>query len=217
VRLYRESLIRRLLEEPSIRIVGDVDRCDHLLAAVQRAPPDVVVLDIGLPNSRQWLSEVRAAKPELKIIALGIPEHGQAVIAWAEAGADGYVAQEASVEDFVATVRAVAGGELRCSPRVAAALIRRVFALASRGTTTPAAVLTPRELEILELVERGFANKQIAQRLSIRVPTVKNHVHNILEKLHARGRGEAAALLRSHLHENRSRTAPGMSGSSSAA
>ncbi len=133
-------------------------------------------------------------------MALAVSEVESDVLAWAEAGVVGYVPREASLEDLVSTIEAVVRGELRCSPRIAATLFRRVTKLSANRRHTPQGIhLTPRELEILDLIDHGLSNKQIAGKLGIEVATVKNHVHNILEKLQVNRRGEAAARMRSRL------------------
>jgi DNA-binding NarL/FixJ family response regulator len=120
-------------------------------------------------------------------------------LAYAEAGVSGYVTCEQPVEDVVRAVKAVARGEMLCTPRVAATLVRHVATLAAGlgAREIPAVTsLTPREIEIVGLIDRGMSNKQIAGTLHIEVATVKNHVHNVLDKLQLKRRGEAAAHLR---------------------
>jgi DNA-binding NarL/FixJ family response regulator len=107
------------------------------------------------------------------------------------------VSREGSLEDLISALDSVSRGELLCPPRIAAGLRRRVAALAAaRAPVGPRGHLTRREAEVAGLIDAGLSNKQIAQRLCIEVPTVKNHVHNILEKLQVHRRGEAAAMLR---------------------
>jgi two-component system, NarL family, nitrate/nitrite response regulator NarL len=119
------------------------------------------------------------------------------VIACAEAGISAFVAREGTAEDLVAAVHQAMRGELVCSPRVTALLFDRVAALsAERTTSIPTDALTEREKEIIPLVEQGLSNKEIARQLRVGAATVKNHVHNILEKLQVRRRGEVAARLR---------------------
>ena len=100
------------------------------------------------------------------------------------------------MDDLTSTIISVTRGELLCSPRVAATLLRRVGALAN-GARAPHALrgLTFREREVLDLIDGGLSNKEIAVRLHIEVATVKNHVHNLLEKLHVTSRAQAAAQL----------------------
>jgi DNA-binding NarL/FixJ family response regulator len=118
------------------------------------------------------------------------------VIACAEAGIAAYVAREGSLDDLVATLHSVMRGEARVSPRIAAVLLRRVGDMATgRAQRVRASPLTERETEIAGLVADGLSNKQIARRLRIRLPTVKNHVHNILEKLEVGRRTEIGAAL----------------------
>ncbi|HEX7241600.1 MAG TPA: response regulator transcription factor, partial [Longimicrobiaceae bacterium] len=125
-----------------------------------------------------------------------IVETEDVVLACAEAGVSGYVSRGASLDDLVGALRSVARGELVCSPHIAGSLFRRVAALSERREASPAAVLTPREREILGLIDQGLSNKEISRRLRIELSTVKNHVHNLLEKLQVSRRGAAAACLR---------------------
>jgi DNA-binding NarL/FixJ family response regulator len=100
---------------------------------------------------------------------------------------------------LIATLASVVRDEMACSPRIAAALLRRVASLAVERSPWPSgARLTARELEVLGLIDEGLSNKQIAGRLCIELATVKNHVHNILEKLQVGRRSEAALQVRMH-------------------
>jgi DNA-binding NarL/FixJ family response regulator len=139
-----------------------------------------------------------AAIPEVKVVAFAVPETESDIIACAEAGVAACVTREASFGELVATIERVGSGESLCSPQVAAVLLRRVATLAAARSVEPASALTGREREILDLIDEGLSNKQIAQRLCIELPTVKNHVHNLLEKLDVQSRYEAAALMRNN-------------------
>jgi two-component system nitrate/nitrite response regulator NarL len=108
------------------------------------------------------------------------------------------VTQDASLDDLAGTIRGVLRGELRCPPRIAATLFKRVAALAAPGRPALATVLTAREREVLAVLDEGLSNKQIAARLCIEIATVKNHVHHILEKLQVASRSEATAYARRH-------------------
>ena len=125
-----------------------------------------------------------------------MPESEQDVVACAEAGVAGYVTRDASIDDLVATIDSVVRGEALLSPTVGATLLRGVAAPAVGDRHDIGERLTAREWEVLDLVGEGLSNKQIAKRLEIETPTVKNHVHNILEKLDAHSRTEAAARAR---------------------
>jgi DNA-binding NarL/FixJ family response regulator len=133
----------------------------------------------------------------MTMVALAVPDQEARVLACAEAGVSSYVPREASLADLAAAIESAARGEAVCSPRMTALLFRRVRVL-SRVRPEPAEVpeLTARQWEIIDLIDEGLSNKEIARRLYIEVPTVKNHVHNILDKLQVRRRSEAAARVR---------------------
>jgi DNA-binding NarL/FixJ family response regulator len=131
------------------------------------------------------------------VVALGLLDSEAEVLAAAESGASGFVLRDACLDELIDCLETVARGDLRCSPSIAGALLRRLGTLASeRPRSDPVRDITWREREVLGLVEQGLSNKDIAGRLSIEVTTVKNHIHNILEKLGVRRRSDAAATLR---------------------
>lgn len=197
IRLYREGLAQVLARDNRIEVIGTAASMDDGLTDVANLQPDVVLLDMASPDALAGITTITDSFPEIKVVALGVAEVESDVLACAEAGVAGYVLREGSVEDLVATVESAARDELRCSPRVAATLLRRVARLAAaRQPGAEGIHLTTRELEILQLINEGLTNKEIAARLFIEVATVKNHVHNTLEKLGVRTRGEAAAKMR---------------------
>lgn len=197
VRLYREGLAAVLGGEDHIEVVGAAPTTPPDAGVLR---PDVVLVDVAGADDLGAVRDLRTAVPAAQVIALAVPDREGAVVACAEAGVSGYVTRDQSVEDVVAAVEAVARGEMICSPRMAAMLVRRVAALAEHPapTAAPPPRLTARELEIVALIDQGLSNKQIARRLSIEVATVKNHVHNVLKKLHVDRRQEAAARVRAH-------------------
>lgn len=196
VRLYREGLTQLLGREGGASVVGTAADLDDTLKLVRDLHPDVLLVDLATPGTLATVRAVRVIQPDLKIVALTVPEAEEEVLACIEAGVVGYVTREAGIGDLVAAVQSVARGELLCSPRVAALLRERLATLAaSRGTAEGDAHLTTRELAILQFLEGGLSNKEIARHLGIEVATVKNHVHNILDKLHVHRRGEAAARM----------------------
>jgi len=164
---------------------------------VEEFRPDVVLVRVAAPQDIVTLRAIATAAPGVRVVALGVTDAADEVIACAEAGAAGYLPRDGTLEDLTTIITSVAGGETVCSPRVAAALLRRVASLAAeRRMGNGNARLTARESEIVRLIDRGLSNKEIAQQLVIEVRTVKNHVHNILEKLQVHRRGEAAARIR---------------------
>ena len=132
-------------------------------------------------------------------MAVAAREAHDDVLPWVEAGAIGLVPHHVSLDELVSTLAVVTEGCGLCSPRITAVLLAHVATLAHQPHADGADLteLTDREHEIALLVNDGLSNKEIGLRLGITVPTVKNHVHSILEKLHVRRRGEAAVVVRS--------------------
>jgi two-component system, NarL family, nitrate/nitrite response regulator NarL len=198
VRLYRHGLAEILARHEGVEVVGTAANAADALAAAHSHPAALVLLDVTMPGGVETIRAVVRALPAAKVLALTVGDDEEQVIAWAEAGVSGYVTRESSLEELVAAIDGAQRGEVICSPRLAATLLRRVRSLsagvpASTGDEPP---LTARELEIVDLLDAGLSNKEIASRLFIEVATVKNHVHNILEKLRVRRRSEVGAILR---------------------
>lgn len=205
IRLYREGLAEFLRRHPAIAVVATVADWSQSLVAVHDLEPDVVLLDMAMPDGILAVRSIAAAVPAAKVVAVAVPDSERDVIACVEAGVAGYITREASVEELVQATIDAARGELHLPPRMAARLFRHVAEMATERPG-PEARLTTRELEIVDLIDDGLSNKQIAQRLCIEVPTVKNHVHNILEKLHVDRRSEAAARIRARRPRHRAAT-----------
>jgi DNA-binding NarL/FixJ family response regulator len=185
-----------LTRDGRLRLAGSAESIGTALGYLQNGEADVVLLDMGMPESLAAVRTVAASGRPVKVVALGISETRGDVVSCAEAGVRGYVCRESSLEDLVAAVQCAVNGELHCPPRIAAALMDSVARLAARVTGDDGVQLTDRELEIAELLDQGLGNRDIARRLHITVATVKVHVHHILEKLGTCRRGEATAKLR---------------------
>jgi two-component system, NarL family, nitrate/nitrite response regulator NarL len=197
IRLYREGLALILGAEPGMTSVGTVADVSDALTAFRELEPDVVLVDGATSDAAAAVRSLVAAEPGMRVVVLGVEEREAEVIAYAEAGVSGYVTRNADTRTLCQTLSTVAAGGTLCSPHIAATLMRRVATLsAQRARPANTSRLTIREREIVELMRDGLSNKEIAQRLCIEVATVKNHVHNILDKLDVRRRGDVAAALR---------------------
>jgi two-component system, NarL family, nitrate/nitrite response regulator NarL len=197
-RFYRDGLADALDRRPALRVVGTAAAAGDALGRIRLLEPDVVLLDTAVAGMFELVRNLGDAAAPIPVIALALPERASEVLACAEAGVSGYVTQDASLDDLAGTIRGVLRGELRCPPRIAATLFKRVAALAAPGRPALATVLTAREREVLAVLDEGLSNKQIAARLCIEIATVKNHVHHILEKLQVASRSEATAYARRH-------------------
>jgi DNA-binding NarL/FixJ family response regulator len=195
-RLYREGLTLALQRGGALSVVASWATMAAALAALPANPSDVVLLDMATPGALDQARDLVRASPA-KVVALGVADTEHDLVSCAGAGVTGYVLREASLDDLIGCLTSVARGEVSCSPRLAAAILRHVEAIAARSATSfRRLTMTRREQTVLELVDQGMSNREIALRLTIEVTTVKEHIHNILEKLGVKRRGEAAALFR---------------------
>jgi two-component system nitrate/nitrite response regulator NarL len=196
-RLYREGLALSLARVDRMAVVGIAETVASALTCIGETSPDVALLDVAMPDALTLPHAVAAARTLVKIVAFSVAETEDEICACAEAGIAGYVPRDGSMEDLVVAVENAVRGEVLCPPRMTASLFRRLAMFArTTGPPGPGSTLTGREHEIIALIDGGLSNKEIARRLKIGTATVKNHVHNILEKLQVRRRGEAAAVLR---------------------
>jgi DNA-binding NarL/FixJ family response regulator len=184
VRLYRQGIGHALERQSSVTVVGSADGPESGLACLSELQVDVVAFDIAMPEALEFARTARLLVPAVKCVAFAVSDIDRDLLACAAAGIDAFVSRDASIDELAAAIEACLVGELRCSARVAGSLYRQLAALAAdRPARRAASELTAREAEIARLIRRGLSNKQIAVELGIEVATVKNHVHNILEKL----------------------------------
>ncbi|MGB3356205.1 MAG: response regulator transcription factor [Mycobacterium sp.] len=167
--------------------------------ALAETSPEVVLVSMVSRDSITLLRAVREACPGARVIVVGISEDDETdIIACAEAGVAGYHLRNESLDQLLRLISKVVEGESSCSPRVSAILLSRLSALAAQRNPGPRElVLTTREMQILQMLEMGLSNRDIADRLCITLHTVKNHVHSVLNKLGVSTRTEAAAVSRS--------------------
>jgi two-component system, NarL family, nitrate/nitrite response regulator NarL len=197
IRLHRESLVQCLASFAGLTVVGHSSSPTEALHAVIECRPEVILLDIGSERSLELATLLNHEKPTVKIIAYGVHDREQEVIACAEAGVGGCFPWDGSLSELAAAVIGSRRDEMCCSPKAVTALFRRVASLTRLAPPESDVLpLTGRETEILTHIARGLSNKEIAQQLNIEVPTVKNHVHNILEKLQVSSRHHAVRRMR---------------------
>jgi DNA-binding NarL/FixJ family response regulator len=199
--IYREGLRAMLSargELCEIRTCLDLAELGGLLDASPRA---LILIDIALgtaaASSIASIADAFRVARGQPVIALGLEESDDEILALIEAGAAAFVTKNDSFEDLIATIDATARGELHCAPRIARLMQKRLADLgASRERRSELDKLSQREHHVLGLVGQRMSNKQIARTLGLEVSTIKNHVHNIIVKLRVKNRGEAAAMLR---------------------
>jgi DNA-binding NarL/FixJ family response regulator len=191
--LHRECLVRALASDPRYVAVDSPGDPAEVVCRIESFMPHVLLIDRGMPGDAavQLASRVITAFPAVKVLMLGLTECPEAVWECAEAGCAGYVLRHETFDQLAVRIEQSLRGETVCSPQVACTLFSRLAELARRRDgdgETAGALLTARELQILELIAAGLSNKEIASRLCLSLHTVKNHVHNLLEKLAVPGR-----------------------------
>jgi DNA-binding NarL/FixJ family response regulator len=201
VRFLRESLAEVLPSTSMLSVsslFADARDAIKFLASNQ---PDIVLLDAALPNGLAAVGEIRGVAWQLPVVVIAVAETAEEVIAWAEAGAAGYIPRTAGVADIVPLLVSIRRGEQPCPASVASGMLRRISnAGAPNGehkALTSSMALTARETQIAQMIVGGMSNKDIARRLSIELATAKTHVHNILRKLNLQRRGQTANWMRS--------------------
>jgi len=196
--LYRRGVVETVSAAPGITVVGEAETADHAVATAEATKPDIVLLDLGIPGGGHEAARLISARlPQTRIVVLTASGAQDDVDRALEIGARGYVLKGVSADELVSVIRRVSLGEAYVTPSLAAAMLmtRNIAPTDDYGSDT-VGDLTPREHQVLELVAEALSNKEIAARLSISEKTVKHHVTNILDKLQARNRVEAALLAR---------------------
>ncbi|MBI3979196.1 MAG: response regulator transcription factor [Chloroflexi bacterium] len=196
-KVVRLGLATLFATVPHCSVVGEADSAAQAVAEADRCRPDVVILDVRLPDGSgvEACREIRSQRPETRVIMLTSYADEDAVIASILAGAAGYVLKQSNPERLVEAVRiATAGGSL-LDPAITRPVLEWLRHLGSPATRTSVAGLAEQERRILPLIAEGKTNREIAAVLSLSEHTVKTYVSNILRKLHLARRTEVAALI----------------------
>jgi len=202
-RLVREGLAALLNEQPDFKVVAAAEGGNAGLLQVREVKPHVVLVDatLGSHDSHRLVESVRKEVPESKVIVMDLLPAREDIIEFIKAGANGFIVKDATIEEFVKTIRSVADGADVVPASLTGTLLSHIVDQAVHRSTAAvleAVQMTKREREITSLIAEGMSNKEIAQRLNIATYTVKSHVHNILEKLALHSRLQIAA----HAHKS---------------
>jgi DNA-binding NarL/FixJ family response regulator len=195
--VFRAGMVTVLDDLPDVEVVGQAADGEAAIAAVAEHAPDVVLMDLRMPGvgGLEATARIRVEHPDVAVVVLTMDSDDDSVFAALRAGARGYLLKESDVGDIERAITGVARGEAVFGAGVAARVLS--FFAGSRSTAaSPFPQLTPRELEVLELIAQGLDNATIARRLVLSDKTVRNRVSDILAKVHARSRAEMVALAR---------------------
>ncbi|MDQ2903989.1 MAG: response regulator transcription factor [Ktedonobacteraceae bacterium] len=204
--LMRQGLHTVLELEPGFQVVGEAADGDEAIKRYKElqalgSGPDIVLMDIEMPriNGVQATAAITTVDPRAKVIMLTTFDYDDYVFDAVKAGAMGYLLKDVPATELTSTIRSVNAGEPFIQPKVASKLLiefGRAGRAASAHNTQPVDELSTREIEVLKLLAAGASNRDIAERLVLAEGTVKNHVSNILSKLHAENRTQAANMAR---------------------
>ena len=202
-RLFASCLAEVLNVSPDTAAVALAGTEPEFAAEVERFAPEIILADLDLPDGRSLplIERLRSEFPGTRLLAVLTSEKHPDISACVEAGVSGLLLEDCSLADLKDALSTVKAGDFFCSPQLTRALFKRLASTteARSAESAPAGRLTQREVEIVRLIAEGLSNKQIARQLSVSLYTVKNHVHNILDKLQVQSRFEAAELA----HRNR--------------
>jgi DNA-binding NarL/FixJ family response regulator len=204
-RLLREGLAAMLAEQPDIVLAGSSSNVES--NKLPRKKPNLVLLDIGMrnQNSLRTVESLKQTLPHAKIVIMDLAPVQSDLFEYVKAGVSGFVLKDATFDDFLSTIRLVAGGGKVLPPMLTGSLFSQIVEHATRKRKRipfASVKMTKREFEVIELIAEGLSNKQIAKRLFLATDTVKGHVHNILEKLALHTRLEVASYAHSRKSEN---------------
>ena len=185
-----------LADEPDIEVVAEASNGREAVAQAARFRPDVVLMDIRMPemDGLEATRRILASDPEARVLILTTFDLDDYVFEALRAGASGFVLKDEPPEQLLGAVRTVAAGEALLSPTVTRRVIRRFASVRRQAPPDAVAELTPRELEVFELITRGLSNAEIGRELFISDTTVKTHVTRLLQKLDLRDRAQAIVL-----------------------
>lgn len=189
--VVREGLFAMLSRQPDFKVVGEAKDGVEAVEMARRLNPDVVLMDLRMPemDGVEAMRQIKSTNPDIKFIILTTYSDDEYIFSGLEAGARAYLLKDAPREELFKAIRAVHKGESLIQPVVASKLIDRFAELSRRAPSGEQ--LTERELEILQLMAKGAANKEISAQLSISESTVKTHISNIFQKLGVNDRTEA--------------------------
>jgi DNA-binding NarL/FixJ family response regulator len=202
--LFRRALATLIAEQPDFEVVGEAENGLQAVELAHAMSPDLVVMDVEMPvmTGVEATRRIRDELPGVRVVILSVSEADDHVFDAIRFGAHGYLLKDLRPEQLYDLIRAVMRNETALSPAIAGRLLREFREHSERrsvATVEPAGPeLTQREVQILQLVAEGLSNKEIGVRLSITEGTVKNHVHNALEKLQLENRIQAAAYVVRH-------------------
>jgi len=197
-RLLRDGIEKMLNQQKDMNVVASRGNGEHTLRDAARTKPHIILLDLGLStrNSLQLVASLKKKHPSIRIIVMDLIPMQEDVVMFVRSGVAGFIMKDATIDDFLETIRLVSRGARVLPPMLTGSLFSQIIQQAATGPgrtrLTSSVRMTKREREVIRLVADGMSNKEIAQDLHLASSTVKSHIHNILEKLALRSRVQIA-------------------------
>ncbi len=190
--IVRAGLRMMFMAEPDFEIVGEASNALQAIDAVAELNPDVVLMDVSMPGMSgiEATRRIKAANPDVAVLALTMYEDEQYFFEMLNAGASGYVPKRAAPDDLISAIGVVSQGDVFIYPSLAKLLVKDFLQRTEAASSAQADVLTPREREVLTYIAEGFSNREIAKELVISIKTVDRHRENIMRKLNLHSRVE---------------------------
>ncbi len=190
--VFRKGIAGLISDEPDFEVAGEASDSLTALTAMRREEPDLALVDVSLPghNGIELIKLMLAERPKLKILMLSMHDESLYALRALRAGAKGYVMKAEAMTNVLSALRKVAAGDIYVSEKVANQLIFKAIKSDEAGVGSPVDNLSDRELEVLELLGRGYPTRDIAERLHLSVKTIETHRAHIKEKMHFKDAGE---------------------------
>jgi len=197
VRLLGDGLAACFVSRPDMQAIAVVNDLASLRDKLSTTETHVVLIDVTQGVDLFDVRGIASNWPDVPLVALGLNEQRQEVIRCGRSGFAGYIARDASIDELCNSLSEIVAGRLACPPEISGSLLRALFRREPNSAGPDLSLaLTRREAEVLELLGRGFSNKEIANDLCLSVATVKHHVHHVLEKLQLQRRAQAMRRVR---------------------
>lgn len=184
-KIIREGIRSLLEKQPGMKVVAEADNGLTALQLVQKIVPDMVIMDIGMPdlNGIEATRQIVAKTPGVKVVALSMHLNKRFVVEMLKAGASGYLLKDCAFDELVQAIHAVVAHKTYLSPKIADTMIKDYIRLFPNIDFSVFSILTPREREVLQLLAEGKSTKEIASFLQLSVKTIETYRQQIMEKL----------------------------------
>ena len=188
-RLLREGISAMIKEQSDMKVSEAIGTGENILQKINTLKPNIALLDLGLrsKNSLQVVKSIKKSFPKTKTIVMDLVPVQEDILEFVQVGVSGFILKDATVNDFLKTIRSVAEGKKVLPSNLTDSLFSQIVKHAVNGPKSSSLIksvrMTKREKQVIELIADGLTNKEIAQKLNLSTYTIKSHVHNILEKL----------------------------------